>query len=576
MEQSPNLKTENASKKADLLKEKTRQFDLLQAIHNTVDLTELLSLMSDEIKRFDKYDGMLINLIDRGGDNLICEKIELPPEYKGIEQSYCKYKFPLSVTDANTRSMREKRAITITEENIENYPGNTKTRFERWKMKTLVVVPIFNMMDVIGTVMVFNQEDIIHGANSAALQEIVRFFGTQLTNAMYFAYMREQEDLINKAAEEHERFLAFVSEVNDLVSVDQIYDMISRELLRKFSFDLAGVVMLDNDELVVQKSTIIDEKYRDVFTRWCEYYPKTKYKIDVSDGTTPAVFIQNRYMFIPDVTEIRHLPMSKKDHDALSLIPNARTFFCAPIRQKGKPVGLLWLWSLAEVAELTEQDKKMIDLLGSFIGTAIGNAKLYGRVELQNHKIEELNEVLEQKVSQLHELATKDNLTSLYNFGFFQNELSHRIMEYRRSAGKYHLSIIIIDVDHFKKFNDTYGHVAGNVALQDVAQRLLKRARKMDVVCRYGGEEFVLILPKCDVYGARGVAEKLRDDIEKDPIVIESGNVFITASMGCAQYCPDEEYEVFVERADQALYQAKDGGRNRVEIDDSTTPVPEE
>ncbi len=564
MEETPKAMEKDQNNIA--LIEKSRQFDLLQSIHNTVDLIELLELMTKEIKRFKKYDGMLINLIDRSGDYLVCEKIELPEEYSGIEQSYYKYKFPLETTDANTRCMRERRAITITDENIENYPGNTKTRFERWQMKTMAVVPIFNMMDVIGTVVVFSQQELIHGAASAALQEIVRFFGTQLTNAMYFAYMREQEELINKAAEEHERFLAFVSEVNELVSVDQIYDLISRELLRKFSFDLAGVVMKEDDELIVQKNTIIDDKFHPYYQRWSDYYAKTKYKIDVSDGTTPAVFIQNRYMFIPDVIQIRHLPMSPKDHDALEIIPNARSFFCCPIRQKGDAVGLIWLWSLEEVVELTEQDKKMIDLLGSFIGTAIGNAKLYEKVEQQNHKIEELNEVLEQKVNQLHEMATKDNLTSLYNFGFFQNELSHRIMEYRRSQGKYHLSIIIIDVDHFKNFNDTYGHVAGNIALQTMAQRLLKRTRKMDVVCRYGGEEFVVILPKCDVHGALGVAEKLRADIEKDPVVIETGDVFITASMGCAQYDPKEEYEEFVERADQALYRAKEGGRNRVEI----------
>ena len=567
MEETPSS-AENIDNQA--LLEKSRQFDLLQAIHNTVNLRELLELMTKEINRFKKYDGMLINLLDRSGDFLVCEKINLPEDFKGIEQSYYKYKFPLETTDANTRCMRERRAITITAENVDNYPGNTQTRFERWQMQTMSVVPIFNMSDVIGTVVVFSQSEVIHGAASAALQEIVRFFGTQLTNAMYFAYMREQEDLINKAAEEHERFLAFVSEVNDLSSVAQIYDLITSELLRKFSFDLAGVVMKEDDELIVQKSTIINDKFEPYFKNWCDYYSNTKYQIDVSDGTTPAVFIQNRFMFIPDIGQIRHLPMSTKDHDALEILPTARTFFCGPIRQKGEAVGLLWLWSLEEIVELSEQEKKMIDLLCSFIGTAIGNAKLFEKVEQQNHKIEELNEVLEQKVSQLHEMATKDNLTSLYNFGFFQNELSHRIMEYRRSQGKYHMAIIIIDVDHFKKFNDTYGHVAGNVALQDVAQRLLKRTRKMDVVCRYGGEEFVVILPKCDVYGAMGVAEKIRSDIEKDPIVIESGNVFITASMGCAQYDPEEEYEEFVERADQALYRAKEGGRNRVEISEQT------
>jgi diguanylate cyclase len=180
-------------------------------------------------------------------------------------------------------------------------------------------------------------------------------------------------------------------------------------------------------------------------------------------------------------------------------------------------------------------------------------------IQQKNREIEALNE-------ELRIQATTDRLTNLKNFAYFQEELDKRLREYNRAICKHPISIIIIDIDHFKRFNDTYGHTAGNVALREVADRIARLARKMDSPCRYGGEEFVIILPNCDLAGASGLAERIRRAIEMEPIDIDAQMVSITGSMGVAQYVPEETMSCFIERADQSLYRAKEGGRNRVEV----------
>ena len=138
-----------------------------------------------------------------------------------------------------------------------------------------------------------------------------------------------------------------------------------------------------------------------------------------------------------------------------------------------------------------------------------------------------------------------------------QNEIQ-RAKRYKRP-----LSLIIFDIDHFKKINDTYGHKVGDEVLKALSKLIKKNIRKIDFAARWGGEEFVILAPETNVEGAKKLAEKLRQAVEtyKFPTVGK-----VTISLGVAQLEPDEKPEDFIVRADMALYKAKEGGRNRVEI----------
>lgn len=169
------------------------------------------------------------------------------------------------------------------------------------------------------------------------------------------------------------------------------------------------------------------------------------------------------------------------------------------------------------------------------------------------------------EVEGLQQQVRTDSLTGLYNFRHFITVLGQEMERTRRTRQA--TALIMIDLDFFKKVNDTWGHEVGNQALISTAQILSKTTRQLDTPCRYGGEEFAVILPTIDLITALQVAERIREAIDHTPIIIEGKDIGLTASFGLALYEADQvgiSAEQFVERADHCLYQAKDSGRNKV------------
>jgi diguanylate cyclase (GGDEF)-like protein len=129
------------------------------------------------------------------------------------------------------------------------------------------------------------------------------------------------------------------------------------------------------------------------------------------------------------------------------------------------------------------------------------------------------------------------------------------------------VSVIMFDLDHFKDLNDRHGHLCGDAVLNAVGKRMREVVRGSDLKCRYGGEEFLVVLPETPLHGARRVAETLRREIAERPIPWSGDGLTVTASFGLAQTMPGEvNVEAVLARADQALYRAKDDGRNCVRI----------
>ncbi len=157
-------------------------------------------------------------------------------------------------------------------------------------------------------------------------------------------------------------------------------------------------------------------------------------------------------------------------------------------------------------------------------------------------------------------LAIKDPLTNIYNRRHFNEEIRREIDRAARYERK--LSVVMLDIDHFKNVNDIFGHQAGDSVLCELAMLVEKHIRKTDIFARYGGEEFCILMPETDIADAAGFAEKLRDIIERSAFKnIEK----ITASFGVSEYRKDDDLFSLIKRADDALYIAKNKGRNRVE-----------
>jgi diguanylate cyclase (GGDEF)-like protein len=163
------------------------------------------------------------------------------------------------------------------------------------------------------------------------------------------------------------------------------------------------------------------------------------------------------------------------------------------------------------------------------------------------------------------ELTITDALTELYNYRHFRNKLADEL----RRADRYRqrFSLLMMDLDHFKKINDALGHQTGNLVLREVSGIIKQCVRDVDFVARYGGEEFVVILPQTGDHDALVIAERIRSTIEKAFFSNAQGtrDVKITISIGCASY-PDgvQSLEQLLDKADKALYKAKSDGRNRI------------
>jgi len=166
------------------------------------------------------------------------------------------------------------------------------------------------------------------------------------------------------------------------------------------------------------------------------------------------------------------------------------------------------------------------------------------------------------------EMAITDQLTGLHNRRYMSRHLDNLIGQAERTAKP--LAFLIMDIDFFKSVNDTHGHDIGDEVLQEFARRISANVRGCDLACRYGGEEFVVVMPDTDVPFAYAVAERLRHSIETTPVMISRppGNLGITISIGIAGSIGlGDTAEALLHRADQALYSAKRTGRNRVVAD---------
>ncbi|MCA8899978.1 MAG: PleD family two-component system response regulator [Hyphomonas sp.] len=197
--------------------------------------------------------------------------------------------------------------------------------------------------------------------------------------------------------------------------------------------------------------------------------------------------------------------------------------------------------------------------------TPVDRQELLARVRTQARRSRYI-EMLRRRVDKGLELSVIDQLTGLYNRRYMMSQL-RQLMQRSVMGGK-PVSVMMADIDHFKTVNDTYGHDAGDEVLEEVANRLRENVRPMDVVCRPGGEEFLVIMPETPGDLACAAAERIRRAVAGEPFLIAGGemNISITVSAGVSTIAgPDDTIADLTKRADLALYNAKTAGRNRVE-----------
>ncbi|MCB2185445.1 MAG: sensor domain-containing diguanylate cyclase [Deltaproteobacteria bacterium] len=229
---------------------------------------------------------------------------------------------------------------------------------------------------------------------------------------------------------------------------------------------------------------------------------------------------------------------------------------------------LAWTMLLLGVVYFVLKDLGVVDWrlsggLGMTLGAALESVLLSFALGDHIRRLRREKEALARSKAHYQQASLTDGLTGLYNLRYFHRRLADEVNQARETGRP--LSLLVLDVDGFKGFNDTYGHPAGDLVLNRLAALLRRSARESDAACRHGGDEMALILPGADLASAVAVAERLRQEFAALVLPVGSGEAVRAAiSVGAAQWAPGEDAAGLVQRADRALYAAKEQGRNRV------------
>ena len=264
-----------------------------------------------------------------------------------------------------------------------------------------------------------------------------------------------------------------------------------------------------------------------------------RYELPSQAGITRWVLLEGQPVHVPDVGA------DPRYHPSVDSLPGLRTSAClaAPLKVREQVLGVLVAVNRIDASPFRDRHLRVLALLANQTAIAIENAKLFRRAE---------------------QLAVTDDLTQVYNYRFLKMGLRREVKRAARFSQQF--SILMIDVDNLKRYNDHNGHLRGSEVLRNVAQILMKEARSIDFVAKYGGDEFVVILPQTAREGACVLADRIKASVEQAAFPLVAPGT-ITVSLGVATY-PTNGITAgeLLESADIALYAAKQSGKNRVTV----------
>jgi len=219
-----------------------------------------------------------------------------------------------------------------------------------------------------------------------------------------------------------------------------------------------------------------------------------------------------------------------------------------------------------------DQGRCWVEDLGSTNGTHVNDVEIGGPQCLANGDLVTTGSLVFKFIvggniealyhEEIYRLTILDGLTGVHNKRFFLEFLDRELARARRHGRT--LSLALLDLDHFKKINDTHGHLVGDTTLKRVAHLIRDRVRQDELLARYGGEEFAVVLPETDLGGALSFAEMIRRQIEEYSFTFDGQDISVTVSIGVATMGPDDDADALIGETDTQLYRAKSAGRNRV------------
>jgi diguanylate cyclase (GGDEF)-like protein len=358
----------------------------------------------------------------------------------------------------------------------------------------------------------------------------LRAIVSQIDNGLEHAFLMQKYQRSRRRIEREARKLSFVYEISLSLGREEDFTSLCRRILES-SMQLVEVnrcsfMLYDPEKDELRTEFAIGIPFR-----------KSQVTLKMGEGVAGSALKEGRAtLATKGSVDSRFIPFNRAPEE----FPDIVNLACLPLIVDGYPFGVLNFSSSDPKYTVTPDELAALEVVSQLV-------------------------VLAWQKQRLYQMSIKDELTGLYSFRFFKQRLQEEMVRAQRQETP--LSVVLFDIDFFKKFNDSNGHPAGNMALKCFADILRNSIRQgVDVPARFGGEEFVLVLPGTPEAGAVFVAERIRVAVEAANVRFEGKSLSFTVSGGVRQLVTGMMFDDFVQAADQALYKAKDGGRNRIEV----------
>jgi two-component system cell cycle response regulator len=368
------------------------------------------------------------------------------------------------------------------------------------------------------------------------------------------AGLRARDEELRRAradVEQQRELTDILRDVGGDVSSGDIYHMLARRVARVLHLTHCSVIMVGADDRPRVIATAFERGLNDTTD---ESGTSDLHGIPIDPGEYPEIrnaLKHKRAILVENVQTSALYTAQRARWREQGVQNNVHSVIAVPFDLDEEHAGVFFLRRNVGEPALTSKDVEFAERVITAAVTALKRAEILEQARADNRR--------------LAQLAQTDPLTTVLNRRALAERLHLEMGRVRRYESM--VSVLLIDVDHFKQVNDTYGHLAGDDVLHELARLLEQVVRAVDIVARYGGEEFVIVLPETGTEGAAAFAERLRELIESHPFAVGSGQALhLTGSIGVATYPKHDivTVEDLLAKADQALYRAKAEGRNKV------------